>query len=85
VPFNSSGIVGGILQAVFEVACFYTGKTVLSVMSFGRMITQDRPGPWWNPFSRLPDRRIAVSSSGTSVLGLLVWIFVLIVVLVLLR
>jgi hypothetical protein len=68
------------LQAVFEVACFHTGKTVLPVISFGRMVTQERSSPWWNPFSRLPDRRIAVSNSGTSVCGLLVWILVIVVV-----
>ncbi len=83
MPFNSSGIVGGIVQALFEIACLYTGKVVLHVISFGQMIVEDRPGPWWNPFFRLPDGRVAVSSCGASVLGFFVWIVVIIVVVML--
>jgi hypothetical protein len=82
MAFNSGGIIDGIVQVLFETVCFYTGKFVLPAISFGRLTVEDRPGPWWNPFSKLLDGRVAVSNSGTSVFGFFFWVAVVIVVVV---
>jgi hypothetical protein len=80
MPFGSTGVVDAIVQVLFQTFCFYTGKLILRVISFGRLTVEDRRGPWWNPFARLPDGRIAVSSSGASVFGFFFWVMLVIVI-----
>ena len=55
---------------------YYTGKVLLRVLS---LTVEDRPGPWWSPFSRLPDGTLAVSHDAATQFGSLPWIIIIVV------
>jgi hypothetical protein len=57
---------------LFTVLCFYVGVAFLTAISFGRIRVDDRDGPGFNPFTRMPDGKIGVSEFGTSTIGFVV-------------
>lgn len=67
-----------ILQFLGEVVCYGTGRLLLPVISLGQITVEDAPGPWWKPFARLPNGKIAVSHDGATMFGLIVWVIVVV-------
>ena len=61
--------VGSPSSHIFYVFCFYFGFAVLAVFTLGRVKVDYSDGPSWNPFSRLPDGRPALSEYCVSSLG----------------
>lgn len=57
---------------VFTVVCFFVGAAFLTVVSLGRIRVDDRDGPGFNPFTRMPDGKVGVSESGMSTIGFFV-------------
>ena len=57
---------------LFTVLCFCVGVAFLTAISFGRIRVDDRDGPGFNPFTRMPDGKIGVSEFGTSTIGFVV-------------
>jgi hypothetical protein len=57
---------------IFKVVCLFVGMAFLTVVSLGRIVVDDRDGPGFNPFTRMPDGKIGVSEFGTSTIGFFV-------------
>ena len=49
--------------------CFFVGFAVLAVFTLGRVKVDYSDGPSWNPYSRLPDGKPALSEDCVSTLG----------------
>jgi hypothetical protein len=67
-----------LFQLFVEGLCYFTGKYLLPVVSLGYLVVEEHPGPWWNPFSKLPNGRVAVSHDGAAIFGLFFWVVVVI-------
>jgi hypothetical protein len=45
----------------FWVFCFYIGLGVLTLLCLGQFEVDEREGPGWNPFSKMPNGRLGIS------------------------
>jgi hypothetical protein len=61
--------VGSPSTYLFHVFCFFVGFAVLAVFTLGRVKVDYSDGPSWNPCSRLPDGKPALSEDCVSTLG----------------
>jgi len=54
---------------IFHVFCFYFGFVLLALSTLGQVKVDYSDGPSWNPYSRLPDGKPALSEYCVSSLG----------------
>jgi hypothetical protein len=45
----------------FWVFCFYIGLGIVTLIFLGQFEVDDREGPEWSPFSRMPDGTLGLS------------------------
>lgn len=55
----------------FWVFCFYIGLGVLTFFLLGQFEVDDREGPEWSPFSKMPNGRLGLSQFFVSSVGAL--------------
>ena len=54
---------------LFGLVCFYVGIAVLTLVFLGQIRFDDRDGPGFNPFTRLPNGKVGISEFGAEVVG----------------
>lgn len=68
-------LVEFLVQVIFEVISYYTGKWFLPVVSGGRLRAEEKGN--WNSsnksFVRLPSGQVSVETNIVSLFGLLIW------------
>ena len=52
---------GHISTYFFWVFCFYVGLGVVTLLFLGQFEVDDREGPGWSPFSKMPDGGLGIS------------------------
>ncbi len=71
----------GLLQALLELVCFYTGKFLLPVISFGKLTVQ----PLRHPPAYGQSRPIVVPVVLTAIFGFVFWAIIVIAAVIVLR
>jgi hypothetical protein len=61
--------IGSPTTYLFNLFCFGIGFVVLMVLCVGQVGVDYSEGPGWNPLSRLPNGKLAVSDFTVSVIG----------------
>jgi hypothetical protein len=54
---------------IFSLVCFFIGIAFLTATSVGQFTYDDREGPGFNPFSRMPDGKPGISEFAIMVVG----------------
>ena len=67
---NNKG--GSASTYLFGLVCFYIGLAVLTAVSLGQIICDEREGPGFNPFTKMPDGKLGISEFGVSVIGFII-------------
>jgi len=57
---------------LFELVCFWIGLTVLTALLLGHIRVDEREGPGFNPFSKMPDGKLGISEFGAECAGFIV-------------
>jgi len=52
----------------------------LTLISLGQLKFDDREGPGWNPFTKMPDGKIGISEDGAATFGFALMIAVLLLI-----
>jgi hypothetical protein len=67
-----------VLQGMFEVAAYWTGRVLLPCLSFGRARGEPWAGPpWsfpWYGVRRSPNGTIVFQAEATALVGLVFWV-----------
>jgi hypothetical protein len=63
---------GSASTYLFGLVCFYIGLAVLTAVSLGQITCDERDGPGFNPFTKMPDGRLGISEFGVSVIGFII-------------
>ena len=61
---------GGPVSRYFTLLCFYVGLGILTLFCLGQFEVDDREGPGFNPFSKMPDGRLGISEFFVTAVGL---------------
>jgi hypothetical protein len=62
-------------EVINQILFFYVGLATIKLLTVGQMKVKDDDddrSPWWNPFWRMSDGRLAISESGASSVGFIV-------------
>ena len=63
---------GSASTYLFGLVCFCIGLAVLTALSLGQITCDEREGPGFNPFTKMPDGKLGVSEFGVSVIGFII-------------
>jgi len=63
---------GSVSTYFFWTFCFYIGLGVLTLLLLGLFEVDDREGPGFNPFTRMPNGRLGISEYFVSSVGCIV-------------
>jgi hypothetical protein len=62
---------GSASTYLFGLVCFYIGITILTALLLGQIRVDEREGPGFNPFSKMPDGKLGISEFGATVVGIM--------------